>query len=68
MSSEPHIPYGYKRVTGQLQKGDGLWDGERFRKVKKGFPYIGIVEGIAIRKCEVVQTEIPGTEEPACLD
>ena len=68
MSSEPHIPYGYQRVTGQLQKGDGLWDGERFRKVKKGFPYIGIVEGIAIRKCKVVQTEIPGTEEPVCLD
>lgn len=66
--NDPKIPFGYKRVFGQLQKGDALWDGERFRKVKKGFPYIGLMEGIAIRKCEVVQAEIPGTEEPVCLD
>lgn len=68
MTPNPHIPFGYKRVTGQLEKGDALWDGEHFRKVKKGFPYIGLVQGFAIRKCQVVQTEIPGTEEVVCLD
>lgn len=59
----PNIPYGYRAVTGQLQKGDGLWDGERFRKVKKGYPFLGTVEGVAIRRCEVTQEALP-LEQP----
>lgn len=67
MTSDPKIPYGYRTVTGQLQKGDGLWDGERFVKVRKGYPYIGTVEGVAIRRCEVVQTKLPVEFENAEL-
>lgn len=32
MTDEIKIPYGYVRVTGQLQKGDGVWD-----NCKQGF-------------------------------
>lgn len=63
MSNTPKIPYGYRAVTGQLQKGDGLWNGERFVKVRKGYPFIGTVEGVAIRRCEVVQEVMP-IDEP----
>ena len=66
---EPKIPHGYKRAFGQLQKGDGVWDGERFRKVRKSYPNAdGSAPLFAIRKCEIVQTEIPGTEEGLNLD
>lgn len=66
---EPKIPHGCKRIFGPLQKGDGVWDGERFRKVKKCYPNAdGTAPLLAIRKCEVVQTEIPGTEGPLNLD
>lgn len=58
MEAEPKIPHGYTQVTGQLQKGDGLWDGTRFRKVRREYPFIGERVGVAVRKCEVVQTEI----------
>lgn len=61
MSDTPTVPFGYRLVAGQLQKGDGLWDGKRFRKVRKDYPYIGTREGIAIRLCEVVQPVIPET-------
>jgi hypothetical protein len=61
VSTVPQIPYGYRRVVGQLQKGDGLWDGTRFRRVRKGYPYIGLLQGVAVRKCEVVQQQIPAT-------
>ncbi len=67
--SDPQIPFGYKRVHGQLQKGDGVWNGTRFAKVKKEYP---CAEGLhllfAIRKCTVEQVQIPGTEEAVCLD
>lgn len=73
MTSQPPIPYGYRAVTGQLQKGDGLWNGESFKKVRRIptevivrktkmlYPVAG--EGtLAIRRCEVVQEELPGTD------
>lgn len=66
--SNPQIPYGYKAVTGQLQKGDAIWDGTRFLKVKKEYPFAGTREMVAIRKCVVEQTEIPGTEAALPLD
>lgn len=68
LQSNPTIPYGYKIVTGQLQKGDGVWDGERFRKVKKQYPSTEPRSLFAIRKCVVEQTEIPGTEAALPLD
>lgn len=58
MSETPSIPYGYKAVIGQLQKGDAIWNGKRFAKVKRGYPFIGMTEGLAIRKCEVIQQEV----------
>lgn len=58
MSDDPKIPFGYKLVTGQLQKGDGVWNGTRFRKVKREYPFVGERTLIAIRKCVVEQTEI----------
>jgi hypothetical protein len=67
--SDPIIPFGYKRITGQLQKGDGVWNGTRFAKVKKQYPSTDFRYSLfAIRKCVVEQTEIPGTETPVCLD
>ena len=73
MSDQPTIPHGYRAVTGHLQKGDGLWDGRRFRKVRKEFPFLGERVGVAIRRCEGVQPElIPASKleagEPLCLD
>lgn len=62
---QPTIPFGYKLVTGQAQRGDGIWDysAGKFVKVKKEYPWgAPLKERIIIRKCEVVQTEIVGTE------
>jgi hypothetical protein len=64
VSPEPEILIGYKRVEGQSQKGDNIWDGERFRKVRKGYPFAGDSGAFIIRKCEVVQTEIAETVQP----
>lgn len=61
MSDAPAIPFGYKQVTGQSRKGDGIWNGTRFAKVKKCYPFAGDSGAVIIRKCEVVQTEIPAT-------
>lgn len=58
MSDNPAIPFGYRRIQGQLQKGDGLWNGTRFARVKKGYPFVGTQELIAIRRCAVEQTEL----------
>lgn len=62
--SEPAIPYGYKRITGQSQRGDGIWNGEKFVKVKKEYPHSEGRPGFnfIIRKCEGVQPPLPGTE------
>ncbi len=60
MTHQPTIPFGYRRVTGQLQKGDGIWNGKRFAKVKKAYPNTEYVEIFAIRKCVVEQQELPG--------
>lgn len=65
METDPKIPYGYKQIQGQSQKGDGVWDGTRFRKVKKAYPIVRYPE-VMIRRCEVVQEEL--LEEPLCLD
>lgn len=61
MGDAPQIPFGFRPVTGQLQKGDGLWNGKRFAKVRREYPFIGTREGVAIRKCEMVQETIPNT-------
>ncbi len=60
--SEPAIPFGYRRITGQSQRGDGIWDGTRFRKVKKEYPFIGsgALTRIIIRKCAVEQPALAG--------
>ena len=55
--SEPKIPHGYRQVQGRSQKGDGVWDGTRFRKVKKEYPVVRYPE-VMIRRCEVVQPEL----------
>jgi len=70
MGDEPQIPYGYKRVFGQLQKGDGILDlaAGKFIKVKRVpteviirrtkmlYPCALPTSGVvAIRRCEVVQ-------------
>lgn len=64
MTDNPAIPYGYKVVTGQLQKGDGIWDhvNRKWRKAKKVFPYVGEYCVIAIRKCEVTQPALIGVD------
>jgi len=65
MPDTPKIPFGYKLVDpyAPTQKGDGLWNGERFAKVKKEYPRVD--EGqIVIRRCEVVQTELPAVILP----
>lgn len=73
MSDTPPIPYGYKRIQGQLQKGDGVWNGTRFARVKKVLTPVTVMkmrwpvagdDAIAIRKCEVEQTIIPETQPP----
>lgn len=63
MSDNPHIPFGYKRVHGQSQKGDGRWNGERFEKVKKEYPQVQETD-LVIRRCDVVQAEMPIPTEP----
>jgi len=55
--TEPQIPFGYRRVHGQSQKGDGIWNGRRFVKVKPVWPDIK-VDDVVIRRCEVVQPEL----------
>lgn len=62
MSDGPTIPFGFKRVTGPSQKGDGIWNGKRFVKVKPVWPDIR-VDDVVIRKCDVVQAEILATAE-----
>lgn len=72
--SDPAIPFGYKRITGQLQKGDGVWNGTRFAKARKQYPFAGDAGIVAIRRCEVEQAELPevcsvcGGHEPCSHD
>lgn len=78
MSADPQIPYGYKRVVGQLQRGDGILDLAAggfikvkrvpteviIRKTKMLYPCVDPQSGtIAIRKCVVEQAELPGTTD-----
>jgi hypothetical protein len=60
MSAEPIIPYGYKRITGQAIRGDGIWNGERFVKVKKEYPHSEGRPGFnfIIRRCTVTQEHL----------
>lgn len=60
MITPPEIPFGYRQIQGRAQKGDGVWDGERFRKARKDWP--STEPAIIIRRIEPVQTEIPGTQ------
>jgi hypothetical protein len=61
MPDAPPIPYGYRSVTA-AQKGDGIWDGTRFRKARKVWPSTEPTAVCIIRKCEVVQAALPITE------
>lgn len=70
VTDEPTIPFGYKRTLGQLQKGDGIWNGEKFARVRKVPPEViirrtkmlypcALPDGpVAIRRQEVVQPEL----------
>lgn len=29
------VPFGYKRITGISQRGDGIWSGDQFIRVKR---------------------------------
>lgn len=60
MPDAPAIPFGYRQVTGPSRKGEGIWNGKRFVKVKPVWPDIR-VDDVVIRKCEVVQAEILAT-------
>lgn len=62
--TDPAIPFGYRRVFGQAQRGDGIYDHERgeFAKVRKAWPTTDQKSVILIRRCEAVQTEIAGAE------
>lgn len=60
MPTEPTIPFGYRQVSGQIQKGDGVWNGTRFAKVKKEYPRTDD-DRVFIRRCETVQPPLPGT-------
>lgn len=61
MKNEPQIPFGYKRVCGQAMRGDGIWNGEKFVKVRKEYPHSEGRPGFnfIIRRCVVEQTELP---------
>lgn len=68
--SDPIIPFGYARVTGQSQRGDGIWNGTKFVKVRKEYPHSEGRPGFnfIIRKQVVVQTEILEAAGPLPLD
>lgn len=52
------IPFGAKRVIGQSQKGDRIWNGTRWALVRKGYPFAGDSGAVIIRRCVVEQTEV----------
>lgn len=64
VTTDPKIPYGWKRITGRSQKGDGIWNGEKFVRVKKEYPHSEGMPGfrLIIRKCEVVQPTLIGVD------
>lgn len=66
MTDAPKIPFGYKAVTGQSRKGDGYWDGEKFRKVRKMYPTS--YPTLIIRKCDATQTVMPTVAQPVWED
>lgn len=65
MPAEIKIPFGYKRVSSQIQKGDGVWNAatQKFDKVRKEYPRTDD-DRVFIRRCEVRQTELPVSTEP----
>lgn len=67
MSDTPAIPFGYRQVT-TAQKGDGIWDGTRFRKARKVWPSTEATASVIIRKCEVVQEALPIAEAPRVVE
>lgn len=78
MADEPQIPFGFRRVFGQLQKGDGVWDGVSFKRTKRKPHELIIrrtkmlypctdVDTFAIRPCAVEQTEIV-KDDPLSFD
>ncbi len=70
MSAEPTIPFGWKRITGMAQRGDGIWNGQKFVRVKKEYPHSEGRPGFyfIIRKCAAIQTEISGAESVETME
>ncbi len=70
MSDAPTIPFGFKRIYGVTQRGDGEYDRAtgKFVKVRKEWPTTRLDERVFIRKCEVVQTEIAGVASVPEMD
>lgn len=64
--ADPEIPHGYRLVTGQSQKGDGIWNGTRFARVRKGYPFAGDSGAVIIRRCTVEQPAL--IAEPVLSD
>ncbi len=63
-NSDPvKIPHGYKRIQGPSQRGDGIWNGGKFVKVRKEYPHSEGRPGFnfIIRKCSEEQVPVPGT-------
>ena len=60
MPDEIKIPYGYRQVSGQMQKGDGVLVDGKFVKVRKEYPRTDD-DRVFVRRCEVVQATIPET-------
>jgi hypothetical protein len=64
MPSEPEIPFGYKRVHGEVERGDGVWrsDINKFVKVRKEYPFAGTDGRVFIRRCTITQPELPNVD------
>lgn len=58
--SEPVIPFGCKRIFGQAQRSDRIWDNalQKFVRVKKEYPWGQFPPpNLIIRRCDETQTE-----------
>lgn len=61
MGGTPEIPFGYKLVEGRAEKGDGIWNGVKFERVKKEYP-VASPERPIIRRCTITQPELPNVD------
>lgn len=70
MPDTPPIPFGYRAVQGQAQKGDGVWDGAagKFRKARKCWPSTEPTAVFIIRRCDVAQEPLPLPTAPEVVE